>query len=125
LRYEFAGQVWDGQAAAADYAAQAPRPLIANATGTDDGAGRMVARFTAPPTVAWLVRRIVVQSTVSGQALVYVGSLIPENVVSGTITGEFDENDANQPYLVSEGVELAVVWANGGVCRARIEYQEV
>lgn len=86
----------------------------------------MVAAFTAPVTSAWLVRRILVQSDTRSQALVYVGSAIDAaNLVSGTIAGNLDENDANQPYLVAEGESMFVHWVGGGVCRARIEYQEI
>jgi hypothetical protein len=97
------------------------RPQIANAVADTDG----VARFTAPPTIAWLVRRILVQSDTKGRALVYVGTPEPANLVSGTIAGDLDENDANQPYLVPEGQTLTIVWEAGGNCQARIEYDEV
>lgn len=102
------------------------RPSVAQTRATLDSSGRMVAAFTAPVTAAWLVGRIVVQSDIRGQALVYVGSVIdPANLVSGTIAGDLDENDANQPYLVPEGQSMFVHWVAGGICRARIEYQEV
>lgn len=99
------------------------RPSSAQAVAKADSAGRMVSTFTTPVTVAWSVRRIVVQSTIRGQALVYIGSSIdPANLVSGTIAGNLDENDANQPYLIPEGQSMFVHWVSGGVCRARIEY---
>lgn len=104
----------------------ATRPLIAQKAATVDPEGRMVSTFTAPVTAAWLVHRILVQSTVRGQARVYVGAAIdPANLVSGTISGNLDENDANQPYLVPEGQSMFVHWLSGGDCRARIEYREV
>lgn len=124
---QFSGTVWQ-PTEAADQAAgiitSSARPSIANAAA-ELVDGRMVAAFTAPVSTAWLVRRIVVQSEVPGRALVYVGTLIPENVISGTVSGEFDENDANQPYLVPESETLSVVWDNPGMARARIEYTEV
>lgn len=98
------------------------RPSVAHATAAADSSGRMVAEFTPPPTETWLVRRIVVQSTVRGQALVYVGTVDAANLVSGTVSGNLDENDPNQPYLVPEGTALRVHWVDGGVCSARIEY---
>lgn len=101
------------------------RPSVAHASAAVDSAGRMVATFTAPTTAAWLVRRIVVQSTVRGQALVYVGGIEAGNLVCGTVAGNLDENDPNQPYLVPEGQALAVHWVDGGTCSARIEYVEV
>lgn len=102
------------------------RPLIATTAAVQDSAGRMVATFTASALAAMQVYRIVVQSDTRSQALVYVGSTIePENLVSGTIAGDLDENDANQPYLVPENQRLFVWWKGGGNCRARIEYREV
>jgi hypothetical protein len=98
------------------------RPVILSAHATVDGQGRTIATFEAPPTQAWLVRRIVVQSTIRGQALVYIGTLDPTNVVSGTLVGDFDENETAQPYLVAEGDTLSVVWIAGGDAWARIEF---
>lgn len=102
------------------------RPLIGTTAAVQDSAGRMVATFTAPATAALEVSRIVVQSDIRSQALVYVGTSIEaENLVSGTIAGDLDENDANQPYLVPENQSLFVWWKGGGNCRARIEYRQV
>lgn len=98
-------------------------PFVLWAAASVDAQGRTVATFTAPPTTDWLVRRMLVQSTVQGQALVYVGAIVPANVVSGTVSGAFDENDANQPYLVPAGQSLSIVWLSGGSAQARIEYE--
>lgn len=126
----FSGTIYMPPAAApagtAGATTTATRPLVATTAATLDSAGRMVAKFTAPATAAWEVERIVVQSTVRSQALVYVGTAIEaENLVSGTIAGNLDENDANQPYLVAENQSMFVHWVGGGTCRARIEYREV
>ena len=115
----------DGSPTTVTATAPPPRPIIANAAAAVDGAGRTVATFTAPANVDWLVRRIVVQSNTQGTAYVYVGGQIaPANLVSGTYSGLFDENDAHQPYLVPAGQSMFVVWTAGGVCQARIEYVE-
>lgn len=90
-------------------------------------AGALRATFTPPPAKSWLVRRITVQNTEFGQAFVYVGDAQPQNVVSGTRTGTFDENDTSQPIFVPEGSPLLVIWTSvtTGVAWARIEYVEV
>ena len=103
--------------------ASAPRPLILQAVAQSE-AGTMRARFTPDPW-PWLVHRITVQSDTLGTALVYVGEPAAENLVSGTFSGDFDENDASSPYLIPEGSPLIVEWPAGGICRARIEYREV
>lgn len=89
--------------------------------------GALRCTFTPAPGKAWLVRRITVQNTKFGQAFVYVGDNQPQNVVSGTRTGTFDENDTSQPIFVPEGSPLLVIWtsATNGVAWARIEYVEV
>lgn len=123
----FSGEVYTPPAAStATGGTTTTRPVVLTAQAKADGSGRMVASFTAPATLAWLVRRITVQSTVRGQALVYVGGAIaPENLVTGTIAGNLDENDANQPYLVPEGLTMFVHWVAGGVCTARIELDQI
>ncbi len=90
-------------------------------------AGALRATFTPAPGQAWLVRRISVSNTETGQALVYVGDVQPQNYVSGTRTGQLDENDTSQPIFVPEGSPLLVVWSSliTGVAWARIEYMEV
>lgn len=124
----FTGEVWNPSTSPAQgldgTPAQVSRPQVASADAVVSG-GLTVATFTAPTTTAWLVRRIVVQSNTFGTAFVYVGTIDPDNIVSGTFSGDFDENDANQPYLVPEGVSMRIVWASGGICQARIEYVEV
>lgn len=110
-----------GTTAGADVAAP---PLILTEHSADTAPGASVT-FTPPPGFAWSVARITVQSDVDGLAYVYVGQVIPENVVSGTFAGMFDENDATQPYYVPAGSQLVVAWPAGGHCLARIEYQQV
>lgn len=117
----FTGTVWEPPA---ETATPAPRPLVATQAAALVG-GQLVASLTPPPGVAWLVRRITVQNSVPGRAYVYVGALVADNIVSGTVSGEFDENDANQPYLVAEGTAFSVVWAAAGTARFRIEYDEI
>lgn len=105
-------------------AATAVRPQIATSASTlVDGVPTVT--FSPGPAAMWLVRRMVVQSDTEGQCLVYVGPVAPENIVSGTMTGDFDENDAAQPYYVPEGSSLTFRWPAGGACHARIEYAEV
>lgn len=101
------------------------RPSILSQPAYADAQGRVVAVFTAPTTQAWLVRRIVVTSDTPGKALVYVGTLDPSNLVSGTVAATFDENDANQPYLVPEGQSMTVHFLSGGTASARIEYDVI
>lgn len=90
-------------------------------------AGQLRCTFTPAPGKAWLVRRVTVQNTVFGQAFVYVGDKQPQNIVSGTRTGTFDENDTSQPIFVPEGSPVLIVWtgATTGSAWGRIEYVEV
>jgi hypothetical protein len=100
------------------------RPAVLTAAATTVN-GVCAAVLTAPATAAWLVHRIVVQNSVKGRALVYVGTVGREAVVSGTVSGEFDENDTHAPIFVAESTPLTVVWDNPGDALARIEYREV
>lgn len=125
----FAGDPWVPPSAAPTGAAGEPtsstaRPQIATASARLDDAGRMVATLTPPPSEAWLVHRIVVQASAPGRALVYVGPIAPENVVSGTVAGALDENDTGAGYLVPESVPLSVHWqSTPTTAHLRIEYR--
>lgn len=119
----FGGTPYD-PTAQAPTTTQATRPQSASmASSLVAGTQRVV--FNPGPSSIWLVRRMVVLSDTPGECHVYVGPVAPENMVSGTYSGDFDENDANQPYLVPEASDLTFVWPSGGACRARIEYDEV
>lgn len=112
-----------------DSAQVAPqRPFIAVAAGVLVG-GKMRATFGPPaPGVAWSVYRITVQGAVAGRAYMYVGDERPENLVSGTNSGTFDENDTGRPYYVPEATPLLIVWQAGTsdpAAMARIEYLEI
>jgi hypothetical protein len=103
------------------------RPAVAVAYAAIVG-GKLRATFGPPaPGRAWLVRRMTVQNSETGRAYVYVGDEQPQNIVSGTRSGTFDENDPRQPYFVPEGSPLLVVWQSvtTGEALARIEYVEV
>ena len=102
-----------------------PPPLIASQTAAHDAQGRMVAQFTA--TDPMMVYRITVTSDTQGTAYVYVGPagvLTNDNLVSGTWSAQFDENDSRNPYYVPLGQTLTVYFVSGGVCTARIEYEQ-
>jgi hypothetical protein len=102
------------------------RPQVLAAQGAVVS-GALRAVFTPAPNRAWLVRRISVINTKTGQALVYVGEVQPQNFVCGTRTGQLDEDDTNQPIFVPEGSVMNVVWSSSttGVAWCRIEYVEV
>lgn len=102
------------------------RPQVLAAQGTVQS-GALRATFNPRPNVAWLVRRISVINTKTGQALVYVGDVQPQNFVCGTRTGQLDEDDTNQPIFVPEGSPMNVVWSSSltGIAWCRIEYVEV
>ena len=91
-------------------------------------AGQLVATLGPPRNgTAWEVRRITVQaSALAVNAYVYVGGPVPQNLVSGTSSGHFDENDTNQPIFVPENVPMSVAWSTAtGTASVRIEYLEV
>jgi hypothetical protein len=99
------------------------RPLVAVQQATATPATLV---FQLPAGVAWLVRRITVQSTIPGYCYVYAGGAQPPNLVSGTFSGLFDEDDTNTPIFVEESSQLTLVWPNGGApVTGRIEYAEV
>lgn len=117
-----------GPAGAVPAVADLPaRPVILTAQAAIVN-GKLRATFGPPaPGRAWLVGRITVQNDNSGRAYVYVGDEQPQNVVSGTSSGTFAENEAVRPYFVPEGTPLLVVWLSvtTGAALARIEYVEV
>jgi hypothetical protein len=125
----FGGDRYYPSAASPDTAGTAQqRPFIANAVGQLVN-GKVRATFgPPPPQVAWSVYRITVQGSVSGRAYMYVGDERPENLVSGTNSGTFDENDTGRPYYVPENTPLLIVWQSGTAdpaAMARIEYLEI
>lgn len=117
-----------GGAGEGDTAAPPARPFIAVAAAKLT-AGKMRASFGPPAAgVAWSVYRITVQASAAGRAYMYVGDERPENLVSGTDSGTFDENDTGRPYYVPEQQPLLVVWqagTNDPAALARIEYLEI
>lgn len=121
----FIGEPWSGQQAPGA-AGGSPRPFARSQRATLVN-GRLRASFGEPRAgQVWWVSRITVQADSPVRAYVYVGAVIPDNAVSGTGSGSFDENDPNQPYLVPEGSPLTVEWLTGvGTAIARIEYVEV
>lgn len=102
-----------------------PRPEIAAVTAQDVG-DALAAVWTAPGGAAVLLTRITVQcSDNAGRpaAYVYVGDRADQNLVSGTSSGHFDENDPNQPYFVPESTPVTIVWTTTtGTASARLEY---
>ena len=106
------------------------RPEIAYAPASVV-AGQLVARLGPPsPGYAWEVRRITVQASDAASyptAYVYVGlDTNPANLVCGTASGAFDDNDTNTPVWVPEGAQLIVAWSTAtGTAGVRIEYTEV
>lgn len=90
-------------------------------------AGALRCTFTPAAGKAWLVRRITVQADITGRAFVYEGDAQRQNIVSGTRSGTFDENDTRQPIFIPEGSQMLVIWpsAASGFASARIEYVEV
>lgn len=116
----------DGTAAAAtDPAPVVARPQIAVARA-QLVAGQLVASWQEVNGYAVALTRITVSATQADnttRAYVYVGPVAPENLVSGTRAGAFDENDTNQPIFVPEGTPLNVVWNTAiGTATARLEY---
>ncbi len=105
-----------------DYLDGTPSAQTVLATVEPDGVTR--ARLTPPQPQFWLVYRITVQSTVQGEAYVYVGEPSIYTLVSGTYSGEFDENETSVPYVVPIGTPIVIEWPAGGECLARIEYVE-
>lgn len=102
------------------------RPQVGRSQAVIVG-GLLRCTFVPAPGRAWLVRRITVSNTMTGKAFVYEGDYQPQNVVSGTRTGTFDENDTANPIFIPEGSAMLVVWlsATTGVAWSRIEYVEV
>ena len=124
--YAYIPPTTDGPAGAASNTAGA-RPLVAYAAARVV-AGQLVAVLGPPGTgTAWEVRRITVQSSaLATSAYVYVGTIDPQNLTSGTSSGHFDENDCNEPLFVPEGTALTIVWSTAvGNAGARIEYAVV
>ena len=118
-----------GAAGAGGVGAAAAQPQVAAVQASVqpvNGSPQLVATLgPVPPSSLWLVRRITVQASAACSAYVYVGGLLPANIVSGTASGDFDENDTNQPIIVPCGQELAVVWTlASGTALARVEYQQ-
>lgn len=106
-------------------AAAAARPIVEAVPAVLVGAN-LRSTFGGAGKAARLVRRITVQATTATAAYVYVGDVRPENLVSGTRTGNFDENDTSQPIFVPEGTTMAVEWqTSAGTALARIEYVEI
>lgn len=95
------------------------------AAGVIESDGITRARFTPPQPLYWYVYRITVRSDVQGEAYVYVGNPSDYSLVSGTYSGDFDENEAVTPYVVPIGTPFVVEWPSGGNCFARIEYVEM
>lgn len=103
------------------------RPFISTAVAAIV-AGKLRATFGPPlPGRAWMVGRITVQNSNPGRAYVYVGDEQNQNIVSGTSSGTFAENEAVRPIYVPEGTTLLVVWQSvtTGSALARLEYVEV
>lgn len=102
-----------------------PPPIISVQVGNTPSGTQCVLQFTAQDS-GWYVYRMTITSTVEGTAYVYVGNsnaaLDMSTVVSGSLSAEFDENDAVNPYYVPQGQTLTVVFVSGGECTARIEY---
>lgn len=109
---------------AAGTAAPAPRPNIVTVDGIlDAGSGHLIASWHEPRGQALYLTRMTVQADSDSYAYVYVGSVDTRNLVSGTTSGTFDENDPNQPYYVPEGTPVNVEWTTGtGSATARFEY---
>lgn len=118
---EFGGDVYEPQTA---QTAPAARPQTRSDHSTAAGTAQRVT-FNPGPAAYWLVRRMIVLSDTPGECRVYLGTVSDENQISGTYSGDFDENDANQPYLVPESTALIFEWPSGGACHARIEFEEV
>lgn len=61
-------------------------------------------------------------------ARVYIGlNTANANLVSGTSSGDFDENEADPPYFIPPGQYMTVEWSDvpdGGSAFARFEYHE-
>lgn len=88
--------------------------------------GQLVASWQDPLGDALGLTRVTLScdgADFNTRAFVYVGPIQPENLVSGTVSGAFDENDPNQPIYVPEGTPVNVVWTTtNGPARARIEF---
>lgn len=122
----FAAEAWTAPAAATADAATSERPFVQSAHAKLVG-GRLRASFDGPtPGHVWWISRITVQADNPCNAYTYVGQVIADNIASGTSSGQFDENDPNQRYLVPEGSQFSVEWdTTTGDAIARIEYIEV
>lgn len=96
---------------------------------TADAAGEATVEFGPVPNFAfWLIQSITVANdgAAASEARVYVGSAQPSNLVDGTIAGNLDVSDRNQPILVPGGETLRIEWTGataGSDSTAVIQYQ--
>lgn len=106
-----------GEAGGADV-----RPGIDTAAATLV-AGSLVATWRAPLGGAVYLTRMTVSADTACAAYLYVGTPERVNLVSGTASGNFDENDPSQPIYVPEGTPVTVVWQTAiGAALVRVEY---
>jgi hypothetical protein len=88
----------------------------------------LVASATPRGAGVWSVHRITVQGSDAVAAYVYIGDLVNPNIVSGTKSGAFDENDTVKPITVPENTAISVVWLTTNVAATaymRLEYLEI
>lgn len=115
----------DGSAPLAPDGTPQLRPAIAAVPARLVG-GQLVASWQYVNGTALWLTRITVSATAgdsSTRAFLYVGAVDPANLVSGTASGAFDENDPNQPIFVPEATPVNVVWTTAaGSALARLEY---
>lgn len=77
----------------------------------------------------WLVDRLIVFCTSGTPTIAYVfdDPAEPTNaLLGGTNAGNFDYDDANNPYLVDGGKQLHILWtgaSNGAIGTARAQYR--
>jgi len=100
------------------------QPLVWTADGKLDAAGSAV--FTAagvadvelgpvPPSLVWLITRMVVNTTGSSSSTcsVYDGAPVPANLIDATGTGQQDASDFGQPWLLRTGETVLFRWEGG------------
>jgi hypothetical protein len=82
-----------------------------------------------PSDRLWMIDRLVVSCTSTTPTIAYVyddPAAVTAALLGGTDTGNFDYDDANNPYLVDSGKQLYIAWQGasvGAVGVARAHYR--
>lgn len=92
----------------------ADQPLNDGADATLDAAGNGTAVLQVPALETWHLTRVAVSATSNTsepEARVYIGSVIPSNLLGGTYSGSLDSSDETQD--VQPGQRIYCVWSGG------------